>query len=374
MPEPLIPVFDVRMGEPEIDAVVATLRSGWLTMGPETERFERAFAEHLGVRHAVAVSSGTAALHLAYLAAGAGPGTEVIVPAITFVATANTVRHCGATPVFADIRGQHDLGIDPDEVEARITPRTRAVCAVHYAGYPAAVERLREICEARGLALVEDAAHSPSATPRGLAGAFSFFSTKVLACGEGGLLATDDDRVAEMGRALRSHGMTSTTWDRHRGQVAGYDVTAVGFNYRIDEARAALLNAGLLRLEGDIAQRRRVVHRYRELLATVEGLTVPYDGIDVDGSACYAMPVMVDRPEVRDDLRALLERRGIQTTVLYPAVHELAAYAGTAEGRLPRSELAARTQLTLPLYPHLAAEDQERVVAALDSGLRELLT
>src|ERR1700704_5360532 len=153
-PDRLIPVFDLRFTREDLEAVAETLRSGWLTMGPRTQEFEAAFAQAIGSRHAVAVSSCTAALHLAYLAAGVGPGDEVIVPAITFVASAAAARYCGAAPVLADISGQHDLGVDPEDVERRITDRTKAVCAVHYAGYPASVERLRIVCEARGLALI----------------------------------------------------------------------------------------------------------------------------------------------------------------------------------------------------------------------------
>src|SRR3954451_13275644 len=154
--EPLIPLFDIRLSEDEVGAVADTLRSGWLTQGPRTEAFEREFAEELGARHVVALASGTAALHLAYLTAGVGPGDEVIVPAITFVATANAARYCGATPVLADVTGPHDLGVDPAHVERLVTDRTKAVCAVHYAGYPAAMDELAAICEKHGLALIED--------------------------------------------------------------------------------------------------------------------------------------------------------------------------------------------------------------------------
>jgi dTDP-4-amino-4,6-dideoxygalactose transaminase len=381
MAEPAIPLFDVRLSPSEIDAVVATLQSGWLTMGPRTEAFEQAFASHIGARHAVAVSSGTAALHLSYLAAGVGPGDEVIVPAITFVATANAVRYCGATPVLADIVGQRDLGIDPDHVEALITPRTRAVAAVHYGGYAADVSRIAALCEARGIALIEDAAHSPSATSRaggpklgtwGTAGAFSFFSNKVLGSGEGGLVATNDDEVARFARSRRSHALTSGTWDRHRGHSAGYDVVALGYNYRLDEPRAALLESRLKRLDDDIHARRHLVHRYREMLSDVIGITVPYGDEDVDHSSCYVMPVMVDDPAMRDPMRELLRERGIQTSVLYPAIHEFTAYRHARHAPLPRSELAARTQLTLPLYPHLSESDQERVVAGVRDGLANL--
>jgi dTDP-4-amino-4,6-dideoxygalactose transaminase len=262
-PDRLIPVFDLRFTPEDLEAVAETLRSGWLTMGPRTQEFEAAFAQAIGSRHAVAVSSCTAALHLAYLAAGVGPGDDVIVPSCTMVATAAAVVYAGGTPVFADIAGIDQPLIDPEHVEALLTPRTKAVVAMHFGGYAAAVEALSQLCAERGLVLIEDAAHSPMATAAGrslgtwgLAGAFSFFSNKVLSVGEGGLLATDDDDVAALARSRRSHAMTSVTWDRHRGDAHQYDVTALGFNYRLDEPRAALLLSRLSRLEDEIARRR----------------------------------------------------------------------------------------------------------------------
>ena len=374
-----IPVFDVRLTEDDVEAVAQCLRSGWLTMGPRIEAFEAAFAESLGVPHAVAVSSCTAALHLAYLAAGVGPGDEVVVPAMTFVATAAAVRHCGATPVPADILGPDDLGVDPDDVARRLSPRTKAVCAVHYGGYAAAVAPLRRLCEERGLALIEDAAHAPSAWARGvsgklgtlgLAGAFSFFSNKILSCGEGGLLATRDAAVAAYARRARSHAMTTNTWERHRGRAAGYDVVGVGFNYRLDEPRAALLHARLGGLEANIERRREVVRRYRELLRGCDGVTVPYRDDEVADSSCYLMAVLVDA-ERRDDVRARMGERGVQTTVCYPALHEFTAYLAAGRHRLPRAESVARRQITLPLYPHLTEAQQDRVVEALLDALGE---
>jgi dTDP-4-amino-4,6-dideoxygalactose transaminase len=349
-------------------------------MGPRIEAFETEFASHLGVEHAVAMSSCTAALHLAYLAAGIGPGDEVIVPGITFVASAAAVRYCGATPVLAEIRGQHDLGLDPDDVAERITPRTKAICAVHYGGYPAPLEPLLDLCERHGLALIEDAAHSPDATlpgsdrrlgTYGLAGTFSFFSNKILSCGEGGLLATADEGVAELARSRRSHAMTTGTWDRHRGHAMGYDVVEVGYNYRLDEPRAALLSARLPGLGADIEERRRLTGLYRELLGEAEGILLPYADEEVDCSSCYVMPVMLEDPALRDPVRSLLsERHAVQTSVLYPAINEFTAYGAGAES-LPRCERAARTQLTLPLYPHLGDKRLERVVEALRASLAE---
>jgi dTDP-4-amino-4,6-dideoxygalactose transaminase len=376
--DPLIPLFDISLDEAQIEAVAETLRSGWLTMGPRNREFEIAFGEHLGVDHAIATSSCTAALHLAYLAAGIGPGDEVIVPAITFVATAAAVRYCGGTPVFADIVGEGDLNLDPADVEARITPRTKAICVVHYGGYAADIDALNDICVRHGLALIEDAAHAPSATggaaghklgTQGLAGCFSFFSNKVLSCGEGGLLATDDERVAELVRSRRSHAMTSGTWDRHRGHSADYDVVGLGFNYRMDEPRAALLSARLPYLETDIARRRVLVHRYRALLADVEGVSIPFSDTAVDASSCYVMPVVLADGVRRPELRKSMLDAGVQTSVLYPAIHEFTAYASPDLPSLPRSEAVARRELTLPLFPGLTEDDQDRVVAALRAGL-----
>jgi dTDP-4-amino-4,6-dideoxygalactose transaminase len=375
---PEIPFTDLRLEPEDVQAVAETLRSGWLTMGPRTEAFERAFAEQLGCRHALAVSSCTAALHLAYLAAGVGPGDEVIVPSLTFVATASAVIYAGGTPVFADIRGLHDVGIDPAAVEAAITPRTKAVTAVHFAGYPAAVDELAALCRARGLALIEDAAHAPSATlderklgTWGLAGCFSLFSNKILSVGEGGLICTDDDAVAEQARRLRSQGMTSGTWERHRKQTTTYDVQGLGFNYRLDEPRSALALSRLARLEADIERRRELVREYRRRLAEIEGVIVPYSDEDVQRSSCYVMPIMLREHARRDELRLRLrERHGVQTSVFYPAIHEFSAYRErTAGASLPRTELAARSEVTLPLYPHMTAAEQERVLAGLAEEL-----
>jgi dTDP-4-amino-4,6-dideoxygalactose transaminase len=374
----LIPVFDLQLTREDLDAVAETLRSGWLTMGPRTLEFEAEFAGSIGASHGVAVSSCTAALHLAYLAAGVGPGDEVIVPSYTMAATAAAVLYAGGTPVFADIVSLEDPMIDPAHVEALITPRTRAVVAVHFGGYPAAVDRLAELCASRGLVLIEDAAHSPMATLKGrslgtfgLAGAFSFFSNKVLACGEGGLLATDDPEVAAFARSRRNHAMTRGSWDRHQGGAEDYDVPGLGFNYRIDEPRATLLLSRLARLHQDVARRRELTLRYRRLLKNLPGLIVPFSDESVATSSCYVMPVMLADASRQGELRiALREQHGVQTSLFYPAVHEFTAYRERfGDISLPSTELAARSEVTLPLFSHMSAADQDRVVAALAQEL-----
>src|SRR4051812_26807327 len=233
-----VPLFDLRIEDADLEAVAAALRGGGLEAGERVAAFEAAFAEQLGVRHAIAVASCTAALHLANVGAGVGPGDEVIVPSYTFAATAAAVLYCGAAPVFAEVLGPHDLSVDPEHVASLITPRTKAVAAVHFAGFPAPVDELRELCDERGVALIEDVAHAPGATLHGrglgtfgLAGAFSFFSNKVLSVGEGGLLTTDDDEVAALARTLRRPGVER------------------GFPYSMDEPGGALLLSRLSRLE-----------------------------------------------------------------------------------------------------------------------------
>jgi len=375
---PPIPLFDLVLEPQDLEAVTAALASGWLTMGPRIEAFEHAFAQHLGVPHAIAVSSCTAALHLAYLAAGVGPGDEVIVPSFTFVATANAAVYCGARPVFADIVDRDRPVIGPEQVEPLISERTRAVVAVHYGGYAAPVDELAELCRVRGVALIEDAAHAPASVlggrplgTFGLAGAFSFFSNKVLSVGEGGLLATHDDALAARVRSLRSHAMTSGTWSRHHGHASSYDVIDIGFNYRMDEPRAALAHSRLARLEADVGHRRELTLAYRRRLCELPAVLCPFDEREVADSSCYVMPVFLRDPGLRDPVRqALRERHGVQTSILYPAVHEFSVYrAREPDTVLPATELAAQSQLTLPLYPHMSGEQQERVLDGLAEAL-----
>ncbi len=370
---PSIPVFDLRMEEEDLDAVEDALRSGWWTMGPRVEAFEQRFAEHLGCKHVIATSSCTTALHLALLGADIGPGDEVIVPSFTFVATVAVVMQAGATPIFADIGGQHDLCIDPEHVESLVGPRTKAIIPVHYGGYAASPQFFRSLCDQHGLALIEDCAHAPFSTSDGrslgtigLAGAFSFFPNKVLGIGEGGALSTDDDEVARTARLLRSQGMTAGTMDRHTGKATGYDVIALGFNYRMDEMRGALLASRFARLPEQIARRRELTRMYRTRLVDVDGVSVPFGDGQIDTSSAYSMSVVLDRPEHRDRVRTDLHQRGVQTTTMYTGVHEFSAYRERfPDVSLPRTELASRTQFNLPLFPHLTELELDRVVETL---------
>jgi dTDP-4-amino-4,6-dideoxygalactose transaminase len=371
--EPL-PLAAPLFGEEEALAVEEVVRSAWLTMGPRTAEFEERFAAMVGTAHAVMTSSCTAALHLAYASLGLGPGDEVIVPSLTFVATANAAAYTGADVVFADITALDRPVIDPDAVAALIGPRTAAICAVHYAGYMADMPALRTLAGRHGLALIEDAAHAPGASgPGGPAGAaadlgcFSFFSNKNLVTGEGGMVTTDDADLAARLRLLRAHGMTATSWDRARGHASGYDVVARGFNYRPSELEAALGLVQLGRLDGMNARRRELVARYRDAIAARGAGTVPFSKDEDADSACHILPLVARDRAARDDIRMRAKDDGIQTSVHYSPVHLFEVFSPRES--LPLTEAFSEQEVTLPLFPAMTDADVDRVAASLPSAV-----
>ena len=372
-----IPLADIELGPEEEAAVLDVMRRGWLSMGEMTAAFEADFARLTGARHALAVTNCTAALHLAGMALGWKPGVEVIVPSITFVATANAVGYTGATPVFADSSGPDDFGLSAASVSERITPRTRAIVVVHYGGHAADLPALVALAERHGLDIVEDVAHAPGATLAGQAlgtwgraGCFSFFANKNMTTGEGGMVITDDDELAVRLRLLRSHGMTSLTWDRHQGHAWSYDVVAQGYNFRMDEIRSAIGLVQLHKLEAANERRRMLDKVYQKLLPeAVPALGVPYMR-DANASACHLRPVLlpdgVDRAQFMERMRA----RGIQTSIHYPPVHRFSLYqTGEAVPRLAIAEHIGAREVTLPLYPGMSPGDVEEVVAAVAGSL-----
>jgi dTDP-4-amino-4,6-dideoxygalactose transaminase len=367
VPDWQVPLADVVVAEEDIALVADVYRGGWLSMGPRTAEFERALAEYTGARHALAVANGTAALHLMCLAAGLGPGDEVVVPALTFVATVNAIAYTGARPVFADIAGVERPWPGAAAVEGAMTPHTRAIMAMSYGGHPGEIAALRELAATRGVLLLEDAAHGIGVRHAGrhlgtfgTAGAFSFFSNKNLAVGEGGAIVTADEALADRMRLLRSHGMTTLTWDRHRGHAAGYDVVALGFNYRIDEPRAALATARLARLDAETARRRELDARYRERLP---------DGVVATAApAHHIFTVVLDEGIDRDAVRAALHGRGVQTSLHYPPVHRFSIYADGAP-ELPLTDAYAARAITLPLFATMTDAQQDLVADALAEAL-----
>ena len=373
-----IPLFDPDLDEREATAVADVVRSKWLTMGDRTSDFEARFAQYCGARHAIAMSNCTAALHLALNALGVGPGDEVIVPALTFVATANAVRYCGARPVFADVASLDEWNIGRATVEPLITPRTRAIVVVHYAGYPCDMPAIMDMATEHDLAVVEDVAHAPGASLDGIAmgtwgdaGCFSFFSNKNMTTGEGGMVTTQQDPLAERLRRLRSHGMTTLTLDRHKGHAFSYDVVDLGFNYRMSELNAALGLCQLDRLPAGNARRTELVARYRAQLATIRGLDVPFAqprGTPVP----HIMPVLLPPGTDRSAVMRAMKEAGIQPSIHYRPVDTFSAYVDAGLGPAPHldltHEIGDRT-VTLPLYPSMTADQVDIVCAALDRAL-----
>ncbi len=383
-----------QLGPEETAAVQRVLASTWLTMGEETQAFEGEFARFLGVRHAIACASGTAALHLAMLALGIGPGSRVIQPAVNFVAAANMTMACGATPVFADILGLDEPTLSPRELAACLAAPAEAgatapsvptaLILMHYGGYPCRMDEILDLCGARGVPVIEDACHSPGGHFQGTKarrrrlgslgeiGCFSFFSNKNLATGEGGMVVTDCDDLAAAIRSLRSHGMTSLTWDRDRGHAATYDVTAHGFNYRIDELRSAIGREQLRKLSAGNQRRRDLTRAYWEALAPLEerGWVLPFRsrfaGGALEQSACHLITLVAPDPVIRWRAADRLRAAGIQSSLHYPLVPGLSAFASQASLHpLPLATAYAVRTLTLPLYPALSMEQVAEVTRIL---------
>jgi dTDP-4-amino-4,6-dideoxygalactose transaminase len=368
----VIPLSDIAVDEEIVRAIEEAVRSGWWSMGPRVAELEHEFAEFCGAKFAIAVTNGTAALHLALLALGCGPGDEVLLPSLNFVASANVIGHVGATPVFCDIEGT-SLNISAHDVEAAIGPATRAIVVMHYGGQPCRMDAILDVAGRHGLAVIEDAAHAPGASWRGRmcgtlgdVGCFSFFSNKNLPTGEGGMIVTRDDALAERIRLLRSHGMTTLTWDRHNGHAHGYDVVAQGLNYRLDELRAAIALVQLPRLLEGNAARARIVARYRAELDGVRRIRMPFVP-DADVVPAHHLAVMLlPQDRSRDEFRASLAARGIQTSVHYPPIHLFSRYRTLGARRpLPATDAVANRLVTLPLYPHMSEADVGTVTGAV---------
>ena len=374
----IVPLSNIEFGDEEKQAVREVLDSGWLTMGAVTQSFEEEFASYTGAKHAFAVGNATDALHMACVAAGVGPGDEVLVPSLSFVATANAVRYTGAAPVFVDINGENDLTLSLGVMEKLLTPRTKAVIVMHYGGYACDMPGILQWAEAHHLVVIEDAAHAAGSFLEGrhlgtwgASGCFSFFSNKNMTTGEGGMIVTNDDETAEKFRLLRSHGMTSLTWDRHQGHAWSYDVVDVGYNYRIDEIHSALGRVQLKRLDGYNARRREITQLYRELLSELcSSVIVPFEG-HPGVSAHHIMPVVLPRAANRLHFMEAMKSQGVQTSVHYPPIHLFSSFRGTTEGTgsLPVTEDIAGREVTLPLYPTLTDEQVKLVAQAVRKAL-----
>lgn len=374
-----IQLFKLNFDYRERDAVMATLESGWLTMGERIVGFETAFSTYLGHgARSTAVANGTAALHMALLALDVGADDEVIIPALTFVADANVVRLVGARPILADCASQTDWNVSADTIAKKITPRTKAVIVVHYAGFPCEMAPIVKLCHERGIKLIEDAAHTPGASIGGQmcgtfgdVGCFSFFSNKNLSIGEGGMVVTCDEGISQRLRYLRSHGMTTLTLDRHKGRAITYDVAEPGLNYRMDEIRAAIGLVQLEKLPAGNARRRALTDRYRRNLRGSQ-VAIPFAALPEDAiSAYHILPVLLPTGCERLAVIEALKAQGIQSSIHYPPFWSFSGYEGWFDqADTPVAAEICERELTLPLYPTMTDDDVDLVTSSLLKSLK----
>ena len=371
-----IPLFNLNFDEREAQAAYDTIKSGWISTGPKNEQLEQMFLDMWKVNYAVSMANCTAALHLCCIVCGFGPGDEVICPSITFAASCNCIRYVGATPVFADIIGPDDINIDPKDIEAKITPRTKGIVVVHMAGFPARMDEIMAIARKHNLKVIEDACHGPLSEYKGKklgtigdCAAFSFFSNKNISTGEGGMFITNNEEMAKKARLLRSHGMTTMSYQRASGHATTYDILELGYNYRMDDIRAAIAIEQLKKLPGDLNTRIKVRQRYIERLAQVKDVVVPFAD-NKEFVSNYIMPTVLTKGDTayRDAVRDKIHAAGVQTSVHYPAVHRFSIYKDY-QAVLPQSDYVTDHEITLPMYASLTEEQIDFIVKTFDEAL-----
>lgn len=373
-----IPLFHLNFDEKEIKAATETIRSGWISTGPKCAFLEQMFVDSLGVDYAVSVSNCTAALHLCCLVCGIGPGDEVICPSLTFAASVNCIKYVGATPVFCDIVSSEHINIDPREIEKQITSKTKAIVVVHMAGFSAKMDEIMQIAQKYGLKVIEDACHGPLSEYRGKklgtigdCAAFSFFSNKNISAGEGGMFVTNHQEMAEKAKLLRSHGMTTLSYQRADGHATAYDVIELGYNFRLDDIHAAIAIEQLKKLPTDLKKRAIIRKWYLEKLSNVEGIVIPFQE-HTDLSSNYIMPIVLKNStsQKRDSIRNAIHAAGIQTSVHYPPVHKFSIYQKYG-AKLPQTEYVSNNEITLPMYASLSLEQVEFICSVVNGSLHE---
>lgn len=368
-----IPLFNLNFDGKEAQAAYDTIQSGWISTGPKCEELEKMFIDMFKVNYAVSMSNCTDALHLCCLVCGIGPGDEVLCPSLTFAASANCIRYTGATPVFCDIVGPNHINIDPKDIEKKITSKTKAILVVHMAGFPCMMDEIMAIAQKHNLKVIEDACHGPLSEYRstklgtiGDCAAFSFFSNKNISTGEGGMFISNNKELADKARLLRSHGMTTMSYQRAGGHATAYDIVELGYNFRLDDIHAAIAIEQLKKLPQDLEQRLAVRSRYVERLSKIDNVIVPF-AENQEFVSNYIMPIIVTKgsAEDRDKIREAIHQEGIQTSVHYPAIHRFSIYKdyGTI---LPQTEFVTDHEITLPMYAALTNEQVDFICDTVD--------
>ena len=371
-----IPLFKLNFGEEEIEAVTETIRSKWISTGPKCEELEKQFVDMFKIKYAVSMSNCTDALHLACILCDIGPGDEVLCPSLTFAASVNCIKYVGATPVFCDIVSPEHINIDPDDIERKITSKTKAIIVVHMAGFPAKMDEITAIARKHNLKVIEDACHGPLSEYNGQKlgtigdiGCFSFFSNKNISTGEGGMLITNNEDLSKKARLLRSHGMTTMSYQRASGHATSYDVVELGYNYRMDDIRASIGVVQMRKLQNDLEKRALVRKEYVKRLSSINEIIIPFND-NKEFSSNYIMPIVLKNSdaEKRDRIRNSLHSAGIQTSVHYPAIHRFSIYKDY-KAYLPMTDLVADNEITLPMYASLTNGEVEFIAKELNKAI-----
>jgi len=373
-----VQLHKINYDEREYQAVKEVLDSGWLSISEKTLAFESKFSEFLGHdTKCLALSNCTAALHMALLALDIKEGDEIITPSLTFIADQNVTQMTGAKNVLADISSMEDWSVDPDDISAKITPKTKAVMIVHYAGFACDMERITALCKKHGLPLIEDCAHSPGADykgqPLGTFGdiaAFSFFANKNIAIGEGGMVVTRNADLYEKLRLLRSHGMSVASFDRYKGRAVSYDVQSPGLNYRIHEISSALGLVQLEKLADANEKRKKLVEHYHSRLDKIPSVSIPFKNFSRGKPNYHIMPILLSEKTDRAAVIESMKQDGVQTSIHYPAIQNFSAYKDKLNST-PKAEYVCTHELTLPLYPTMTTEEVDIVCDALVSGIEK---
>lgn len=374
-----IPLFNLNFDEREAQAAYDTIKSGWISTGPKNAELEQMFVDMWKVKYAVSMSNCTSSLHTCCMVCGFGPGDEVIVPSLTFAASYNCIRYVGATPVFADIVGPNHINIDPKDIEAKITPRTKGIIAVHMAGFPADMDAIMAIAKKHQLKVIEDACHGPLSEYKGKklgtigdCASFSFFSNKNISTGEGGMFITNNEKMAAKARLIRSHGMSTMSYQRASGHATEYDITCLGYNFRMDDIRAAIALEQLKKLPKDLEARVAVRRWYVERLVKNPRLSVPFaDCKEFTSNYIFPIVLLDSTKEKRNALREYIHAAGVQTSVHYPAGHRFSTYKGLGVV-LPQTDYVADNEVTLPMYAALTKEQVDFICDTVEKGIETI--
>lgn len=370
-----ISLSEPELGQEEIDSVCSQISSCWLSMGEKTKEFENKILEKTGGKYCLAVTNCTAALHIACLAAKFKEGDEVLVPSLSFIATANAVRYTGATPVFCDIDSFENPVVTLQEIKKRMTDKTKGIIVMHYGGYQSDIINIKKFAEEKNLVLIEDSAHAIgskigeySLGTIGNIGCYSFFSNKNITTGEGGAIVTSDFELFNYMKKIRNHGMEDLSWDKYNGRILKYDVEQLGYNYRIDDIRSSIGIAQLEKLGLINFRRKKIVNMYKKLINDSQYIVIPFENYQFE-AAYHIFPLCVTNKELKEKIEKALHKNGVQTSNHYPPIHKFSLYQ-SSNTFLPKTEKFSKLEITLPLYASLKVEEIKYITSIINKEIK----